>query len=396
MPHDRTGSLGFSSSTMKPTLTPSAVRRIWMRHQGLDRLEVFGPGLDSLQSVFDRLGSVQIDTINVIERAHHHILWSRQPSYRARDLEELQQGRRSIFEYWTHALSYLPTNAYPHSVALMRRHRTAPGSWFASVDPAEARALYRRIVREGPLSISDIKEDRLVEKDHPWASRKPSKRVLQYLFYCGDLTISRRAGMLKFYECSRRHFGWRRRPAASTEAQRLDHLIDRALRAQGLVDVDSIIHLNKSLRGPISRRLARRARAGELIEISCPVSAKISLWARPETLASREADFDEEAAHILSPFDPLVIQRDRFLRYFGLDYRFEAYVPEAKRRYGYFACPVLRGERVCALIDMKIDRVRGQLRIQRWTRIGKSSKADRRAIEERLGAFENFQLGRES
>lgn len=365
-----------------------------MRHQGLDRSAAFGPGLDSLQSVFERLGSVQIDTISVIERAHHHILWTRQPSYRVSDLEELQSVRRSVFEYWTHALSYIPTRDYRHSVALMRRHRTDPGEWFRSVDRVSARKLYARVLREGPLSISDIKDDQLVEKDHPWASRKPSKRVLQYLFYCGDLTISRRQGMLKFYDCTKRHFGWSRRPAASTEAERLDHLIDRALDAQGFVDVDSVIHLRKSLRKAIENRLVLRTRRGELLQLACPVSSKLSLWVRPKALGERDDEFDEEAVHVLSPFDPLVIQRVRFLRYFGVDYRFEAYVPEANRKYGYFACPVLLGDRARALIDMKTDRDRGKLLIQKWSWVGKGSRIDKQRIEERLGDFEAFQLGR--
>src|SRR6185312_11115378 len=146
------------------------------------------------------LGYVQIDTINVIERCHHHILFNRIPEYQRRDLHRAQSADKSVFEYWTHALSYVPTEDFRFFIPAMKQRRAAPPTWFGTVEPADYRRLIRRIRNEGALSIRDIDDDVLVEKDHPWASRKPSKRALQVGFYTGDLTISARSGMVKTYE----------------------------------------------------------------------------------------------------------------------------------------------------------------------------------------------------
>src|SRR5690606_7060989 len=181
---------------------------------------------------------------NVIERCHHHILYSRIPDYRRSDLAHLQSHEKSIFEYWTHALSYVPAADFPFFVPLMQHYRANPSRWFGSVTKDEVRAMLRRLRSEGPLSIRDIDDDALEDKNHPWASRKPSKRVLQLMFFQGLVVISRREGMLKTYDLAERHFGWEKRPRSATERQGTAYLLDRALRSQGIVSLDSICHLN--------------------------------------------------------------------------------------------------------------------------------------------------------
>ena len=151
---------------------------------------------------------------------------------------------KSVFEYWTHALAYVPTRDFRFFMAEMKRHRENPVSWFGAVSQADLRRIVARVRKEGALSIRDIDDDELVEKDHPWASRKPSKRALQMAFFAGLLTVGERDGMVKTYELVDRHFGWARRPRPASEAQVLDYLLDRALRAQGIVSLDSICHLD--------------------------------------------------------------------------------------------------------------------------------------------------------
>ena len=141
----------------------------------------------------EHLGYVQIDTINVIERSHHHILWTRIPDYRRDDLHQALSVEKSVFEYWTHALAYIPTRDFRFFMGDMQRHRENPVKWFGSVSQADLRRIVARVRKEGALSIRDIDDDELVEKDHPWASRKPSKRALQMAFFAGLLT-DRRAG----------------------------------------------------------------------------------------------------------------------------------------------------------------------------------------------------------
>src|SRR5271156_4849844 len=189
-------------------LTKAAARRIWLSAQRLDTQAPFGEGPIAVAAAIDHLGYVQIDTINVIERAHHHILYTRIPAYRRADLRQAQSLDKSVFEYWTHALSYVPAKDFRFFVPAMKLHQREGHRWFSSVSPADKRKVMRLAGRAGALPIRDIEDDVLPEKEHLWASRKPSKRALQLAFYTGMLTISARQGMLKTYELMARHFGW--------------------------------------------------------------------------------------------------------------------------------------------------------------------------------------------
>src|ERR1700739_1638084 len=171
-------------------ISKATARAIWLRAQRLDTRAPFGEGPQATAAAVEHLGYVQIDTINVIERCHHHILWNRIPAYRRADLRQAQSVDKSVFEYWTHALSYVPTRDLRFFVPAMKRHRREGHRWLSSVSPADLRKVMRLIQRDGALTIRDIDDDVLVDKIHPWASRKPSKRALQLAFYEGGLTIS--------------------------------------------------------------------------------------------------------------------------------------------------------------------------------------------------------------
>jgi uncharacterized protein len=367
-------------------------RHLWLAAQRLDARAPFDSGPEAVEAAIRHLGYVQIDTINVIERCHHHILFSRIPNYRRSDLHHVQNVARSVFEYWTHALSYVHAADFRFFARAMREDWKS-SKHFAQVDAAELRKLIRRIERNGPLSIRDVDEE-TVEKTHLWASRKPSKRMLELAFYQGVLVISRRSGMVKTYELTKRHFGWDRLPSPAAETDILDYRLDRALRAQGLVSLESICHLEPSRKPAMRRRIEARMRRKQLVAVAVEGAGKQVHWATPEALemASKpEADL----VHILSPFDPLIIQRKRLKLFFGYDHLFEAYVPKEKRRLGYFALPVLIGDEIVAAIDIKTDRSAGKLRIQQWTWVGNGSEAaHQRLIDEELHRFEAFQLGR--
>jgi len=372
-------------------ITPTQARAAWLRAQRLDTRAPFGDGPAAVQRAIEHLGYVQIDTINVIERCHHHILYTRLPAYRRQDLAAVQSADKTAFEYWTHALAYVPTGDFRYFVPAMKRHREAPGTWYAAVEPAAYRRLLRRIRTDGPLSIRDVDDDVLVEKDHPWASRKPSKRVLQLAFYTGDLVISARAGMLKTYELTERHFGWTGRPRAATENQYAAYLLARALRAQGLVSLDSICYGEVRWKRRVAALIETAVRRRHLVPVRFDDAVKPQYWAAPAILEEGLKP-TEPLVHILSPFDPLVIQRPRLAQFFGYEHRFEAYVPADKRVLGYFALPVLVGDRIVAVLDLKADRQARQLRVQRWTWIAAESPALRQAIEDELHRFEAFQL----
>ncbi len=373
------------------TVTSEQARRIWLRAQRLDTPEPFGSGPAATRAAVEHLGYVQIDTINVVERCHHHILYSRIPSYERAHLRHAQAVDKSVFEYWTHALSYIPTRDIRFFLGDMKRHRDNPEPSYASVGKKDMSKVMSLIRKGGALTIRDIDDDVLIEKDHPWASKKPSKRALQLAFYNGVLTVSERNGMVKSYELMDRHFGWESRPKPASETQRLDYLLDRALRSQGLVSLDSVCHLDAPSKHGIAARIASRIRKKELVPVVLAGAEKVPHWARPELL-EREPDVVAAPVHILSPFDPLIIQRKRLQMIFGYEHRFEAYVPKEKRVFGYFALPVLVGDEIVAVVDLKTDRAAGKLLIQQWTWIRQETPELRRQIEEELARFERFQL----
>ena len=376
-------------------LTRADARRIWLHAQRLTTPAPFGDGATATRAAVEHLGYVQIDTINVIERCHHHILWSRIPSYRRGHLHQAQSVDKSVFEYWTHALSYVPTRDLRFYIADMKLHRREGHRWFSTVGAADMRKVLTLLRKGGALTIRDIDDDVLVEKHHAWASRKPSKRALQLAFYTGAVTISERSGMLKTYELMERHFGWDKAPKPASAAETSAYLLDRALRAQGIVSLDSVCYHDAKSKPAIRQLIEARVRHGDLVPITLESAGKLEHWARPDAIETGGPM--PEMIHILSPFDPLIIQRKRTHLFFGYEHRFEAYVPKEKRVFGYFALPVLAGDDIVAALDLKTDRRSRKLLLQKWNWVGngvqRGARKDlKRRIEEALHRFERFQL----
>ena len=380
-------------ATKPVPLSKAQARRIWLRAQRLDEAAPFGSGPEATPAAVAHLGYVQIDTINVVERCHHQILYTRIPDYRREHLRQAQSVDKSVFEYWTHALAYIPTADIRFFTRAMKSEDGGRSLTFSLVKRGDLQKVLGRIRRNGPLTIRDIDADVLVEKIHEWASRKPSKRALQLAFFRGIVTISRREGMLKTYELTTRHFGWERLPKAAPESERMAYLTDRALRAQGVVSLDSVCHLDAPRKAAIAKLIGARVRRKELVSVALE-GAKHEHWVTPKTIETpRESVSD--IVHILNPFDPLIIQRKRLAAIFDYEHHFEAYVPKEKRLFGYFAQPVLVGDEIVAVLDLKTDRVRGKLLIQKWTWLAKSGRKElRRKIEAELDRFERFQLAR--
>jgi uncharacterized protein YcaQ len=384
----------MSRSTPKPLpLTNAEARRIWLRAQRLDRVAPFGDGPEATRLAVEHLGYVQIDTINVIERSHHHILFTRIPAYERAHLVQAQSVDKSVFEYWTHALSYVPTRDLRFYLRAMKDYRLKPRQWYSAVTKKDTRKVFTLLRQNGPLTIRDIDDDELVDKEHLWASRKPSKRALQLAFYTGAVTVSARSGMLKTYELTDRHFGWDKPPKAATEREVIAYLLDRALRSQGVISLDSACYADARHKPPTRKLIEARLRRKELVPVAIEGAGKAQHWATPETLEGAGEPPEDDIVHILSPFDPLIIQRKRLQLFFGYDHRFEAYVPKEKRLFGYFALPVLVGDEIVAAIDLKTDRQARKLLVQKWTWVGNgSARAHKRLIEDELHRFERFQL----
>jgi uncharacterized protein YcaQ len=168
------------------------------------------------------------------------------------------------------------------------------------------------------------------------------------------------------------------------------------LRSQGIVSLDSICHLYASAKPAVRKLIEARMRRGELVAVALDGAGKQEHWAKPSALQTGAA-VSPDLVHILSPFDPLIIQRKRTSLIFGYNHLFEAYVPKAKRKLGYFALPVLVGDEIVAALDLKTDRQAKKLLMQKWTWVGQGKKTAgrkelKRVIEEELERFERFQL----
>jgi uncharacterized protein YcaQ len=198
-----------------------------------------------------------------------------------------------------------------------------------------------------------------------------------------------------------RHFGWDKPPPPASGGETVEYLLDRALRAQGIVSIESACYMDAKRKKKMLALIGRRVRRGELVAVEIPGAGKQSHWARPEAIeeAGRAAGGGPACGqvHILSPFDPLIFQRKRLELFFGYRHLFEAYLPKEKRKLGYFALPVLVDDEIVAALDLKTGRLGGKLLMQRWTwtRDGKRRRGDLKTrIEEALHRFEAFQLAR--
>jgi uncharacterized protein YcaQ len=295
-------------------------------------------------------------------------------------------------EYWTHALSYVPTRDLRFFIADMKHHRREGHRWFGTVTAADMKKVLKLLRKDGALTIRDIDDDVLVEKHHAWASRKPSKRALQLAFYTGVVTISERSGMLKTYELMERHFGFDKMPKPASAAETSAYLLDRALRSQGVASLDSVCYGDAPSKPTIRKLIEARVRRHELMPIAIESAGKQEHWARPDVIENHWSA--ASMVHLLSPFDPLIIQRKRTHLFFDYEHRFEAYVPKEKRKLGYFALPVVVDGDIVAAIDLKTDRKQQKLLMQQWTWIGRGPrKVLKPRIEDELHRFERFQLG---
>ena len=335
------------------------LRRIALHQQGLLRNESFGRGKGAVLRAIEQIGYVQIDTISVVERAHHHVLGSRVANYRPAMLEQLV-GERKLFEYWFHAAAWLPMADYRFS--LPRMHQlNGERHWFKGSDTKLRHEILARIAAEGPLRARDFEDTR--QSNSGWWDWKPAKQALEQLFMQGELMVSAREGFQKVYDLPERVLpGW-----VDTRMPTLDefaaHLIDTSLRAHGFVSLVSVTYLRKgqALREAVKRQLQARIEEGLLTQQALDKSC--SVYVDPERLES-QAPRSIAQVRILSPFDNLVIQRQRCREVFAFDYQIECYVPEPLRQFGYFCLPLLYRDRLVGRIDCKAHRAQARLEVK--------------------------------
>ncbi|MEM9316175.1 MAG: crosslink repair DNA glycosylase YcaQ family protein [Pseudomonadota bacterium] len=315
------------------------LRRIILAAHGLHRQAPFGRGRNGVLKALTQLGYAQIDTISVVERAHHHVLRSRIPGYRPALLDALV-ARREVFEYWFHAAAYLPMSDYRFARPRMDAVRRGEMHFQGPRDEKLMRRVHDRIRAEGPLSAADFDGER---GPGGWWEWKPAKQALEILFFQGDLMVAERKGFQKRYDLAERVLPADIDTRAPSDQEYARHLIDHALRLFASTTVPEAGYLRRSarLREALRAELAARVEAGTVREIQLRDGSRRWL----DTAAEAQTPRIMRTVHVLSPFDPLVIQRGRTAALFGFDYQIECYLPQSKRRFGYFCLPLLYGDR---------------------------------------------------
>lgn len=362
------------------TIDVAAARRLALARAGLLRPEwtglparASGRGARARRAALEvirRFGYLQLDTVSVAgARSHAIVLHSRLPGMDPGLAEELLQPGEPLFEYWGHAVCWLPIELYPvlgfrrrelrarpRSVELLRRHG------------ALARRLKRRIRDEGPLRSLDLEGP----GSRGWWDLKLEKRVAIALWSAGELAIRERRSFQRSYDLTERVIPevWRE-ARAPTRDRALEALVLKALDGHGWAPASTLARTWSLPRrdGGVDAALARLERRGDAVRCALLAEdgARASGWIRPEDLELaerlRRVRPRDDRGVLLSPFDPVLWDRARVRALFGFDQILEIFKPGEQRRYGYYCMPVLAGERLVARVDLKAERARGRLRV---------------------------------
>jgi len=365
-------------------------RCLWLASQGLGDAPT-GP-LD-LAAIIHDLGFVQLDSIQIVARAHHHILWSRNQNYREPMLDRLMARDRGIFEHFTHDASVIPMQFLPmwnRQFDRMRAYMDRAG-WFKGLPDATGRAeIKARIAAEGALSTQAF--DTKIEGDRQMWSRPPHKLALDYMWYGGELATCHRVNFTKFYDLSERVFPEELRQKRLSDAEQIDWLCHAALDRMSFGSLGDV----QRFWDAVARDEVRGwADAAGLVPVE--IEAADGTWSGAVAPADIEARLARLGApttrlRILNPFDPVIRDRNRLARLFGFEYRVEMFVPAAKRIWGYYVFPILEGDRFVGRIEIKADRRSSVLNVLNfWPEPGVQwSAARHRKLEAELPRLARF------
>ena len=394
--------MAFSARDATISVIPArTAARLFLGAQGLLTDPAGKPAKGALKAMVNALGFVQVDTIQVLARAHDLILRTRLEDYQPAQLQQLVEKERLLFEGFTHDASLIPLRWYPHWKPRFRRDaaRLRAHAWwqhhFRGTDGSEVVKQVRdRITAEGPLMSKDFEHP---EKRGPWWGWKPQKAALDFLWRSGELAIPKRINFHKVYDLAERvHPEQHGAPEPGRESHIAWACNEAASRLVIFTPKELAEFFNAIETTEAKAWCEAEAKAGKLV----PVEVEDASGAKPQAAfalaewESRLASLPSapEGLRLLAPFDPVVRDRARCLRRFGFDYRFEAFVPEPKRTYGYFVLPILEGERFVGRLDAKTHRDQGLLEVKGlWWEPGiKVTKARLKALDEALAKLAVF------
>ncbi|GGK71798.1 winged helix-turn-helix domain-containing protein [Amphritea balenae] len=336
------------------------LRRLALTAQGLLQSQPYGRGLAGARKAIENIGYVQIDTISVVERAHHHVLHSRVPGFKpVMTNQMLLDG--DIFEYWSHAAAFLPIADFRFSLPYKYAIKNGQTHWYKNPDKKLMGELLARVRSDGPIRSRDIETSTTIKAG--WWDWKPAKKALEQLYMEGDLMVSDRVGFQKTYDLAERVLS----PDVNTNLPSVEefaaYMLDQQLRCHGVTSLKGITYLrrNAELRKAVKILVNERLAQGALEQV---VMSSGELFIMEAGAFERPLPRLSSRMLILSPFDNSVIQRDRLKTLFRYDYQIECYVPEAKRQYGYFCLPLLYRDEFIGRMDCKAHRKTGHLEIK--------------------------------
>ena len=363
-------------------LSNTQARKIFLERQGLSRPPQRALGKAGLYDLIHDLGFVQVDSISTVERAHHQILFSRNQTYRPEHLTALLEKDRTLFEHWTHDASIIPSAFFPYwKHRFVRREARILENWAKWQGEGFDQAFdetYEKIRERGPIMAREVKAED--HKSGGWWNWHPSKTALEFLWHTGKLAIAGRDNFQKVYDLSERvippeHFAAEVDPDAF-----IDWACRQALKRLGFATHGEIAAFFDLVTPQEAKAWVEDHRAElEEVLIETVDGKPRASFALAESLPAL-LNPPEPPARIrtLSPFDPLIRDRNRTERLFGFFYRIEIFVPEPKREYGYYVFPLLESDRLIGRIDMKADRKAGVLDVKRlWLEKGVKPSAGR-------------------
>jgi uncharacterized protein len=345
------------------SLSIAQARRIALDAQGFADPAPAGPvTMRHLRRVLSRTALLQMDSVNVLQRAHYLPMYSRLGPYPVGLLDRAAYGRPpELFEYWGHEASLIPVSLHP----ALRWRMAGAHAWgnvrrIADEDPALVDWVRDEVRVNGPLTAAEIEHEAPREKGNWGWNWSSVKRALEFLFWAGEVVAARRNGSFaRVYDLPERVLPAEVLAAPTpTPAESYRELVAVAARSLG---VAAEFELRDYFRLPVA---GARAAIPELVEEGVLVPVEVRGWRQPAYLhADAKLPRWVRGDTLISPFDPLIWERARTERLFGFSYRIEIYTPAHKRVHGYYVLPFLQGDRFTARVDLKADRKAGVLRV---------------------------------
>jgi uncharacterized protein YcaQ len=362
------------------SVSPAAARRIALAAQGFARPRPDAVGTRQLNLALERIGLLQLDSVNVLERSHYLPMFARLGAYDKALLDRLTFAKKAPYrEYWAHEAALIPLEDWPLFGFRRQDYRdyysVANDPWLAA--HADTLAWLRaELAEKGPLPASKIERDAAAPRRGSWWDWDEVKRGLERMFRFGDVVSAGRTGFERTYALPEQVMPTEVYSREVPREEAVRTLMERAARAHGIGTLSDFADYYRLKTGDAKPALASLVDEGVVHEVSVPGWKKAAYLHRDARIPRRI-----ETTALLSPFDPVVWERDRALRMFGFHYRIEIYTPAPKRVYGYYTLPVLVDDALVGRIDLKNDRKRGVLRVQSaWREEGVADAVAERVV----------------